>query len=103
MEPQLKKGVLDILVLYNIAREDTYGYKIIQDIMPFIELPESTLYTILRRLEEQSLVSTLCKEADGRTRKYYSITKLGKVKLEIMKDELVYLKKVIEFILKEEN
>jgi PadR family transcriptional regulator PadR len=101
MEPQLKKGVLDIFVLYTISKDDTYGYKIIQDMMPYVELPESTLYTILRRLEEQLLVKTLCKEAGGRTRKYYSITTLGKSKLDVMKNELVNLKNIIEYILDE--
>jgi PadR family transcriptional regulator PadR len=103
MEPQLKKGLLDIFVLYTISKNDTYGYKIIQDITPYMELPESTLYTILRRLEEQLLVKTINKEAGGRIRKYYSITKLGKDKLSFMKSELVYFKQIIELILKEEN
>ncbi len=103
MEIQLKKGILDILVLLIISKEDTYGYKIIQDISSIIELPESTLYTILKRFEEQSLVVIINKEIGGRIRKYYSITKSGREKLALMKDELHNLNKIIEFILKEEK
>ncbi len=103
METQLKKGILDILVLSTISKEDTYGYKIIQDILPIMELPESTLYTILKRLEEQLLVVTINKEIGGRVRKYYSITKSGKEKLLLMKGELSNLNQIIKFVLGEDN
>lgn len=103
METQLKKGILDVLVLATISKEDTYGYKIIQDISKIVELPESTLYTILKRLEEQKLVTTINKEIGGRIRKYYSITGNGREKLKQMKDELCNLSQIIQFILREEK
>ena len=51
MDIQLKRGILDVCVLKAIKNEDSYGYKIIKDLSAFIELSESTLYTILKRLE----------------------------------------------------
>ncbi len=51
MDTQLKKGLLEICVLAVLKKEDSYGYKIVKDISPYIEISESTLYPILRRLE----------------------------------------------------
>ena len=56
MDAQLKKGVLDVCVLTAIRDEDSYGYKIIKDLRPILELSESTLYTILKRLEEAKML-----------------------------------------------
>ena len=58
MDIQLKRGLLDVCVLAAIKSENSYGYKIIKDMKPYIELSESTLYTILKRLESAKLVST---------------------------------------------
>ena len=56
MDAQLKRGVLDVCVLAAIKNEDSYGYKIIKDLKPILELSESTLYTILKRLEEANML-----------------------------------------------
>ena len=57
MEVQLKRGLLDVCVLAAIKNEDSYGYKIIKDIRPFVEISESTLYPILRRLEASEMLT----------------------------------------------
>ena len=77
MDVQLKRGLLDICVLAAIKNEDSYGYKIIKDMMPYIEMSESTLYTILKRLETSKMLTVRTTEYEGRLRKYYHITELG--------------------------
>ena len=57
MDGQLKRGLLDVCVLAAIKSEDSYGYKIIKDMKPYIELSESTLYTVLKRLETASMLT----------------------------------------------
>ena len=77
MDIQLKRGLLDVCVLAAIKTEDSYGYKIIKDIKPYIEMSESTLYTILKRLESSGMLTVHSVEHEGRLRKYYHITKKG--------------------------
>ena len=71
MDIQLKRGLLDVCVLAAIKDKDTYGYKIIKDMKPYIEMSESTLYTILKRLETQKMITVKTEIYDGRLRKYY--------------------------------
>ncbi|MBR4852340.1 MAG: PadR family transcriptional regulator, partial [Clostridia bacterium] len=82
MDVQLKRGILDVCVLAAIKDEDSYGYKIIKDMKPYIELSESTLYTILRRLENANMLTVRTAEHGGRLRKYYHITKKGHNRIE---------------------
>ena len=74
MKQQLKKGVLEIYVLAILLKEDSYGYKIVTDLNPYIEISESTLYPILRRLENQDKLNTYNEVYEGRNRKYYKVT-----------------------------
>ena len=74
MDIQLKRGLLDVCVLAAIRNKDSYGYQIIKDMKPYLELSESTLYTILKRLEAASLLTVRSVEPEGRLRKYYHIT-----------------------------
>ena len=69
MDIQLKRGLLDVCVLAAIKNEDSYGYKIIKDLKPYVELSESTLYTILKRLESAQLLTVRTAEhgAPGQT------------------------------------
>ena len=69
MDIQLKRGILDVCVLKAIKNEDSYGYKIIKDLSSYIELSESTLYTILKRLETNNMLIVRNVEHDGRIRK----------------------------------
>ena len=77
MDSQLKKGILDVCVLYAVSK----GYKIISDLEGIIEISESTLYPILKRLEAGGFVTTRTAEYSGRLRRYYKITSLGLKKL----------------------
>ena len=87
MDIQLKRGLLDVCVLSAIKSEDSYGYKIIKDMKPYIELSESTLYTILKRLETADMLTVRTAEHDGRLRKYYHITPNGLKRIEEFKTE----------------
>ena len=99
MDVQLKKGLLDICVLRCLSKENSYGYKLIEDISKYIEISESTLYPILKRLEEGNFLETYEEEHNGRKRKYYRITDNGRKRLQEFKREYKKLQKVTKFIL----
>ena len=101
MDAQLRRGVLDVCVLSAIRKEDSYGYKIIKDLSPIIELSESTLYTILKRLIEAKMVETRTTEFEGRIRKYYHITPNGLSRIEEFKEDAKELVKLYTFITEE--
>lgn len=82
MDIQLKRGMLDICVLSALLREDSYGYKIIKDLQPYVEISESTLYPILRRLEGAKALTVYSSEHNGRLRKYYAVTERGKERIQ---------------------
>lgn len=100
MDVQLKRGLLDVCVLSAIKNEDTYGYKIIKDIKPYIELSESTLYTILKRLENTKMLTVYSSEHDGRLRKYYHITDGGIKRIEEFKNEWKEVMAIYKFVTK---
>ena len=102
MDAQLRRGVLDVCVLAAIKNEDSYGYKIIKDLKPIVELSESTLYTILKRLEEGRMLVVRSTEFEGRLRKYYHITPTGLQRIEDFKEEWEELMDIYAFIMEEE-
>ena len=101
MDIQLKRGLLDVCVLAAIKNEASYGYKIIKDLMPYVELSESTLYTILKRLELGGMLTVRTSEHDGRLRKYYHITREGLTRIEDFKDEWREVMSIYQFVAKE--
>ena len=103
MDAQLKRGLLDVCVLAAIKNEDSYGYKIIKDMKPYLELPESTLYTILKRLEAASMLTVRTAEHDGRLRKYYHITAAGHRRIEEFKNEWKEMISIYQFVTREEG
>ncbi|MBQ6331710.1 MAG: PadR family transcriptional regulator [Clostridia bacterium] len=104
MDIQLKRGLLDVCVLAAIRDEDSYGYKIIKDLKPYVELSESTLYTILKRLEAASMLTVRTAEHDGRLRKYYHINNAGIRRIEDFKNEWKEVISIYQFVTKgEEN
>ena len=103
MDIQLKRGLLDVCVLAAIRSQDSYGYKIIKDMKPYIELSESTLYTILKRLETLSMLTVYTAEHGGRLRKYYHITDEGLKRIEDFKAEWQEILSIYKFVTKEEN
>ena len=103
MDVQLKRGLLDVCVLAAIKDEDSYGYKIIKDMKPYIELSESTLYTILKRLESANMLTVRNAEHGGRLRKYYRITDEGIKRLEDFKAEWREIVSIYRFVIKEDE
>lgn len=103
MDVQLKRGILDVCVLAAIKNEDSYGYKIIKDMKPYIEMSESTLYTILKRLEVTEMLTVKSAEHNGRLRKYYHITGAGLRRIEEFKEEWKEIMSIYQFVIKEDN
>ena len=101
MDIQLKRGLLDICVLAAIKNEDSYGYRIIKDLKPFLELSESTLYTILKRLELAKMLTVRTVEHGGRLRKYYHITEAGLQRIAEFKEEWKEMVAIYQFVSKE--
>ena len=102
MDAQLKRGLLDIAVLAAIKNEESYGYKIIKDMKPYIDMSESTLYTILKRLELSSMLTVRTTEYGGRLRKYYRITELGLKRIRDFREEWREIMSIYLFVTKGE-
>ena len=102
MDIQLKRGLLDVCVLAAIKDEPSYGYKIIKDMNPYLEMSESTLYTILKRLELAGMLTVESTEHGGRLRKYYHITEIGLKRIEEFKLEWKEVMSIYQFVTKEE-
>ena len=98
MDIQLKRGLLDVCVLAAIKNGESYGYKIIKDLKPCLALSESTLYTILKRLEGARMLTVRHAEHDGRLRKYYRITDLGLRRLASFKEEWKEVVSIYRFV-----
>ena len=103
MDIQIKRGLLDVCVLAAIKEEDSYGYQIIKDVRPYVEISESTLYPILRRLESAELLTVRTAEHNGRLRKYYHITKAGLGRIEDFKEEWKEIMSIYKFVTKGEE
>ena len=102
MDIQLKRGILDVCVLAAIKDEESYGYKIIKDMKPYLDMSESTLYTILKRLEAADMLTVRTAEHNGRLRKYYHITRAGLARIEDFKNEWREVMSMYQFIAKED-
>ncbi|MEE1031087.1 MAG: PadR family transcriptional regulator [Ruminococcus sp.] len=98
MDAQRKKGVLDILVLSVLTTGPSYGYEIIQRVSGVMEVSESTMYPILRRLENGKDVETYSQEYNGRIRKYFSITEKGRERIAEFLEEWDEMKAIYEFV-----
>ena len=103
MDVQLKRGLLDVCVLAAIKNQDSYGYQIIKDMKPYIQMSESTLYTILKRLELAGMLTVYTAEYGGRLRKYYHITRAGLGRIEDFKSEWREVMRMYQFVTKEDR
>ena len=103
MDIQMKRGLLDACVLASIKNAPSYGYQIIKDMKPFVEISESTLYPILRRLEAAKLLTVRSAEHSGRLRKYYHITQQGLQRLSEYRDDWRELMNVYQYIVGEDK
>ena len=101
MDIQLKRGLLDVCVLAAIKSEDSYGYQIIKDIKPYVDISESTLYPILRRLEAAKLLTVRTAEHNGRLRKYFHITPAGLARIDDFQKEWQEIVAIYQFVTKE--
>ena len=100
MDPQLKKGFLEVLVLASLKHEPSYGYKIVQDVSMIMDISESTLYPILKRLEQQDFVNTYTEQHQSRLRKYYKISQKGLKEIEKSKKDFEEIAKIYRYILR---
>ena len=103
MDAQLKRGLLEVCVLSAIRAEESYGYKIIKDMKPYMEMSESTLYTILKRLESAQMLTVRTAEHGGRLRKYYNITDAGRQRIEEFKSDWSEMLSIYRFVTKGEE
>ena len=96
-------ALLDAVVLAVVSREEegTYGYKITQEIKQALELSESTLYPVLRRLQKNGSLTTYDQPFQGRNRRYYRITVSGRALLEQYRKEWCTYKQQVDFFLDE--
>ena len=101
MDIQLKRGTLDICVLASLLNEDSYGYKIIQSLNGVVDISESTLYPILRRLESSECLTSYSVEHNGRLRKFYSITDTGRDRVREYLQDFKELLQIYNYIAKE--
>ena len=103
MDIQLKRGLLDICVLAAIKNKDSYGYAIVREIGAFVSISESTLYPILRRLEAADCLTVYSVEHNGRLRKYYRITDVGRARLDAFTEEWKEIMAIYKFVTKEDD
>lgn len=103
MDVQLKRGLLEVCVLAAIKHEDSYGYQIIKDMKPYVDISESTLYPILRRLEAAELLTVRSVEHNGRLRKYYHITPAGLDRIAAFAEEWNEIMSIYQFVVRGEK
>jgi len=101
MGAQLKKGVLDLVVLSKISEKDTYGYDIYQEINKNMGISESTIYPILRKFTREGLCETYLRESSGGPpRKYFKISKKGLNRLEDLRIDWRRFEKVVNILIR---
>lgn len=98
MDIQLKKGLLEYCVLAALKKSDSYGYQIIKDVSTYVEISESTLYPILKRLEKNDCVTTYSVAHNGRLRKYYQITLIGEHRIQEFLEDWHQVMAIYKFI-----
>lgn len=95
MEFNTGPALLDAIVLSIVSQEETYGYKITQEVLSIMSISESTLYPVLRRLQKDDCLETYDVEFAGRNRRYYKITSNGMIRLdEYRRGWLAYKRRV---------
>ena len=100
MKPQMKKGIVEIFVLAILKKGPSYGYKIVFDLSKYVDISESTLYPILRRLEKNGELRTYNELFQGRNRKYYAITVKGVSHINEFMEEWQDIMNLYELLLK---
>ena len=98
IDPQLKRGLLEICVLAVLNKSDSYGYKIIHDMQGHMEISESTLYPILKRMQSAGCIAEYSVAHNGRLRKYYHLTPVGKERIAEFLSEWAEVQRAYDFI-----
>ncbi len=103
MDAQMKRGLTEACVLKLLTKGDSYGYQLIRDMGEVMEMSESTLYPVLRRLEAAGCLRVYSVEHQSRLRRYYSITEEGKKQIETYMSGLEEVIRIYRFIREENN
>ncbi|NLU32728.1 MAG: PadR family transcriptional regulator [Clostridiaceae bacterium] len=104
MNPQYKKGVLELCVLALLKKHDCYGYEISEYLSSRIDIADGTVYPILRKLKSEGLLTTyLQEESGGPPRKYYSLTALGRETYERDRAEYLNFARTVETLLEDDD
>ena len=104
MSTQLKKGVLEMVVLSKIAEKDSYGYDIYQEVNHYLIISESTIYPILRKLTKEGYCGTYLRESnEGPPRKYFQITRLGVERLRELKYDWKKFERVVNAMIRSDR
>ncbi len=98
LEAQMKRGFLEACVLRAVYDEESYGYRIIKDVPSCMGLSESTLYPLLKRLEQGGYISVRKTEHQGRIRKYYKITSTGKARVQEFLNEWPSIQEIYQYV-----
>lgn len=91
--------LIECMILSIVEKQDSYGYEISQTVKMVAAIKESTLYPILRKLENSGYLATYEREFQGRKRKYYSITKAGRDQLVFLKTEWISYRDMVDGII----
>ena len=104
MNPQYKKGVLELCVLSLLRQQDRYGYEISEFLSKYIDIADGTVYPLLRKLKADGLVTTyLQEESGGPPRKYYKLTQLGEDVYNMDRAEYLRFADTVRELLKEDD
>ncbi len=102
MNVQFKKGVLELIILLCVSKRDMYGYELVSEVSKVVDVSEGTIYPILKRLTNEHYFETYLQEStEGPPRKYYHLTRLGKVYAETLKKEWLVFHRSVENFIKE--
>lgn len=98
MDAQLKKGFIEFCVLRVLEEHDSYGYEIMKKTDVCIRFSESTLYSLLKRMEDSGYVTTYTEEYNNRLRKYFHLSEKGKEYLSLFRKDIANIKEILNFI-----
>ncbi|MGN8800545.1 PadR family transcriptional regulator [Candidatus Merdisoma sp. HCP28S3_D10] len=102
MNPQFKKGVLELIVLEAVRRKDRYGYELVEEVSQVIDVNEGTIYPLLKRLTNEHYFETYLREStEGPPRKYYHLTASGILYRDSLEKEWMEFQQQVGRYLKE--
>ena len=102
MNVQFKKGVLELIVLLAVRKNDMYGYELVAEVSKVVSVNEGTIYPLLKRLTNEKYFETYLREStEGPPRKYYHLTASGVLYMEELRSEWMKLQDGVNSFLKE--